>query len=216
MLFGMALANVRRRRGECSLGTAEVGRGTGPSSKGSEGSRSDPPRTGPRQLEDEPWPCVVFHRAGETSPPGTQRSQSPGPAHVPVFYLGPAVSLRHRDSGHSKPGEISGTKSLLIDLDALPHQSLDHRIWVSTGLSAKRDRMAAQRAGLLSLPFSPGPQDRRAVRAEDRRRLDWHHWLSGAGFPNTDFPGLRIVPEDGGGALLVSKLDLLAEIDPGD
>ena len=76
--------------------------------------------------------------------------------------------------------------------------------------------MATQRAGLLSLPFLPETQDRRAFRAEDRRRLDWHRWLSGADFPNTDSPGLRIVPKDGGGALLISEFDLLAEIDAGD
>ena len=40
--------------------------------------------------------------------------------------------------------------------------------------------------------------------------------LSGADLPNTESPGLRVVPEDGGRALPVSKLDLLAEIDPGD
>src|SRR5262245_22344893 len=87
---------------------------------------------------------------------------------------------------------------------------------LSTAISAKRDRMATQRAGLLSLPFLPEAQDRRAFRAEDRRRLDWHRWLSGGNFPNTGSPGLRIVPKDGGSALLVSEFDLLIEIDAGD
>ena len=76
--------------------------------------------------------------------------------------------------------------------------------------------MAAKWAGLVSLPFPPEPQDRRAFRAEDRRRLDWHRWLCRADFPNTDFPGFWIVPKDGGAALPVSKLDFLTEIEPGD
>ena len=68
------------------------------------------------------------------------------------------------------------------------------------GPSAERDGVAAPRAGLLPLPLPPETQDRRAARAEGRRRLARRRRPSGAGLPHADPPGLRVVPEDGGGA----------------
>ena len=76
--------------------------------------------------------------------------------------------------------------------------------------------MAAVGAGLLPLPLPPGPQDGRAGRAEGRRRLARHRRLSGADFPNTDSPGLRVVPKAGAMPVPVPEFDLLAEIDASD
>lgn len=76
--------------------------------------------------------------------------------------------------------------------------------------------MAAEQARLLSLAVLPDPQDRRAVRAKDWGRHGPCRWLHGVECLNTDAPGLRVVPQPGADAVPVPKLDLLAEVHPGD
>src|SRR5581483_1863827 len=89
--------------------------------------------------------------------------------------------------------------------------------WTSPVLvSAKRDRVAAERASLLSLAAPPGPQDRRAFRAQERRWNTRFRLPDGVESFDEYASRLRIMPKAGGYAFAVLKLDHLAEIDPGD
>src|SRR5262245_60261256 len=89
------------------------------------------------------------------------------------------------------------------------------KVGVPTGPSGKRGGVAAVRAGLLPLPALPGPQDRRAARAQDRRhaRQGRRHGADGL---DAEPLGLRVEPQPGPGPVAVPEADLLGQVEPGD